>query len=209
MRALLLFIAAAMLLPGAGATGTRLSTGNQFSPYTLQLADVGPSYYKQMAARPMSNRDTVRDGTPLTIIRRFGRIGGFERVFVAKQVLKEDLFSVGAGVMGTRTSAGAHGYFLWATKPSRIRHKLSQTAKGATLHVVKIPRIGAESRCYGFKDTIKGTALVNYVCYWRQNQLLGSLLATAFWARRLEVPLTIPFAQLVAMQQKRMTSFSH
>ena len=103
----------------------------------------------------------------------------------------------------------AHGYFLWGTKPSRIRRRLDETSPGATLHVVKIPRIGAESRCYGGKNTIKGTAFLNYICYWRQNQLLGSLVAEAFWARRLEVPLIIPFTQLVAMQEKRMTSFGH
>jgi hypothetical protein len=183
----------------AGAVGKPLSQ-DRFSPYTLQLSDIGHAYYRVTAAHVLSNARTIKEGTPATLIRRFGRIAGYERQFLAKHILKQDLVAIGSGVTGTRTAAGAHRYFLWGTKPSRLEKKL----KGARLHRLRFPRIGAESVCYSFKNRVKGIAFLNFVCYWRQHRLLGSLGANAFWVRRLEVPLIVPVGQLVAMQARRM-----
>jgi hypothetical protein len=204
MRASVLLGMVGVLVLGASGMAVGLPNGNQFSPYTLQLSDIGAGFYKLRGGRPLSNARAIKEGTPAIIIRRFGRLGGYERDFDAKHVSKEDLVEIGSTVVGTRTAAGAHSYFLWATKPSRIK----RMAKGVTLHALVRPRVGAESRCYAFRNKINGFAFLNFVCYWRQNRLLGSLVAAAFWERRLEVPLIVPFTQLTMMQARRMALFS-
>src|SRR5438876_10682674 len=107
MRASLLLGMVGVLLSGATAMAVGLPNRNQFSPYTLQLSDIGAGFYKLRAARPHSNARAIKEGTPAIIIRRFGRLGGYERDFEAKHFLKEDLVAIGSTVVGTRTAAGA------------------------------------------------------------------------------------------------------
>jgi hypothetical protein len=198
--ALLLTVLAVALLISATACGGGRSNANDLGAYTLQLSDLG-ALYKQTAAHPVSNAQSIKHGTPAAIVHRFGRAGGYERTFESKDPLQSDLLGVTSRVVSTRTAAGSHGAFLYSTARSRVDLTPKQ---GLRLHPIALPGLGDESRCYYLDHRQEGYPFRAFFCFWRQGRLIAYLFAGGF---KGDIPLLPAVKRVLAKQDKRMGAF--
>lgn len=197
----LVAVATLVLAAGGGtstaagaASGSGSSSAAGLGASTIQLSDL-PARYKQTAAHPVSNAEAINEGTSPQAVRRYGRVGGFEREFESKDPLEVALKFIMSRVVMTHTVAGSHGAFLYAT---------SHVAATAGFRPVAIVRAGAESSCYDRDTKSKGFTLRTYFCIWRQGRLIGELLGVGL---RGKPSLVGSVQRLVAQQATRMASF--
>lgn len=189
------------LLTAAAATtgcgGSARPEALRPSNYTLQHSDVGNAYKQDEAGRLSSRKAAIALSLPLSTLRGWGFVGGYERTFGLRDLSRAfgALNTVDSSVFATRTAAGAHSLFVWTIK-----------GYGQQSPRLGIRPVGAESRCY---RAYQGMS-TGFLCVLRQGRLI-SVLECAGLARlgRLALDrstLVHTIEALSATQAKRMAS---
>src|SRR5262249_5060979 len=110
------------LLTAAAATtgcgGSARPEALRPSNYTLQHSDVGNAYKQDEAGRLSSRKAAIALSLPLSTLRGWGFVGGYERTFGLRDLSRAfgALNTVDSSVFATRTAAGAHSLFVWTIK---------------------------------------------------------------------------------------------
>jgi len=192
-----LSICVAAVLFVATAVSCGSSKAIALDPYALQRSDLG-AHFKQKAAHPVPNALAIKQGTSAATVRRYGRVGGYERQFRARG-LAPNLRGIKSRVVATRTAAGSHGAFLYSIARTGVG-----LSKRNSIHRLVLPRVGSESRCYYLDDTRVDARV--YFCIWRQGRLIGELFISGF-LEDAGPALLRPFERILNKQASRMASF--